>query len=117
MMTDLPKIISEMKQLAEQEPFRMSAYNPCANPKMSRIITLDGEKVEFIFTLDEYPMLPHHIWHLSVVGKVNPDHLQQVLSGFFPEGQLYEIPQEAIVKLGMKKEQIANQRQFCQIKS
>ena len=100
-MNELYKMANEMKQVAEKEPFRMSEYNPVCDPKMVRKITIDASLVEIIFTLDEYPMIPHQIWHLSVAGKLSESNLREVVSAFFPTGDVFEIPQEEIAKLGL----------------
>ena len=117
MNNELRKTIKEMKQLAAKEPFEFSAYNPTADPKLSRVVIIDDEFVTLLFTLDLYPMMPDKMWHLTVAGKVNPIRLKQLVTEFFSTGDVMEVPQEELIKLGMRPEQITNQRQFCQIAS
>jgi len=116
MTDDLLKIINEMKQTAEREPFRMSAYNPVCDPKMARSVVIDGVTMELIFTLDEYPMVPHQMWHLSVTGKIAETSLAEVVKAFYPTGQVMEIPKEELLGV-LTESQIALQRQFYQIKA
>lgn len=116
MTNDLIKLISEMKQTAEREPFCMSVCNPVCDPKMSRSITLDGEKIELLFTLDQSPMLPE-FWHLSVIGKIAEPALEELVKTFYPTGMVCEIPREEILKAGLTDKEMGFQRQFYQIKT
>jgi hypothetical protein len=113
----LHKIVDDMKQTAEKEPFAISPYNPVFDPKMGRKVAIDGEILEVVFTLDQYPMAPHHVWHLSVKGKISNANLKELVQAFYPTGDIFEIPNEELVKMGLSAEQIGNQRQFCQIKA